>query len=1181
MKYLNSTFILLFLIITAKVMAQDGIVDTTFNPADFGYGHGDGFYNNNNGGNGVPYIHKGVNGKILAYGSALTSYNSIEVQNLIQINSNGSLDREFNVPYFFGAINSAVYQNDGKLIIGGSINILGSDNVGKLIRLNRDGTFDPTFYKYAISGGAVNDIIMLSNGFVLAVGSFGPVAGHSTQYMAVFKSDGSVDTSFTFTNCCDAITDVIELKNGNYLAIAINKVFFVDKKGKVISSHVGGYNALHSIAVQSDGKILLAGHYISYDGNPTSNLIRINMDGTFDSTFHSEKNSNGFIYAIDVQSDDKIIIGGYFYSYDGKSVSNIARLHSDGQIDTSFKIGSGADKVIKSVQVDASDKILLSGEFLNFNGKKRIYFTQLNKDGSHDLGFNMTTGFNERVQQLFIDGNDNIYVSGWFNIFNGDTVFSKSRAEQFFRLSKDGTYDGSFSFNGNITSSVHAITSDVNDNVYLAGQLSYYQNGYRGNGIVKTDKNGIIDITFKTAAGLNTRIEALAIQSDGKILVGMSQNGSWTGTDTDNRMVRLNPNASLDNSFISGKGIEGFVNVIRVMKDGSIIAGGGIKKFRGDTVNQIIKLFPDGTLDSSFTSGKGFAGYINDLQIQNDGKIVVVGNFSSYRNHSLTHIVRLLPNGDRDSNFIPPTFDYNIEHVHLQRDGKIIVNGGMQNKGPIRLLNNGNIDSSFNSPVVDYGANDIAVQKDGNLVIGGNFTHLDGIGRNRIARLHGTDFTGICDTLKIAFKVTQDITCDSAVGKAFAFARHGNPPYSFEWSAVDSSKKDTAFFSNFQSYWCKVTDAVGCVDSAALVVQTPKYPLGVELETFIVDNEFRTGFTNEIVLTPVNNGCVSKDIEVKLVLDTAKTSFVSSNVAPNWSTLDTISWTISQINYQSHFEGIYVKIKTKNTAVIGDTIKISTITLPFIDDRDTSNNIKDYAFRVINGYDPNDITVHPTGNCPEAYIKGNQKLTYKIRFQNTGNAEAINIYVIDSIDLDLDISTLNVVSASDTLYSLIYPGNVIKFTFDSIFLADSASNEPKSHGYIVYTIEPKSTLPDGTKILNRADIYFDYNPPVLTNTTLNTIQSGNHLSLCTPTSAQTKTNGEVKVFPNPNDGVFTLESFDLIEEVIIYDHSSRTICRLSSNSKRVDVSLVNIKAGIYLVAVKTTKGKEVLKMIVQ
>lgn len=144
---------------------------------------------------------------------------------------------------------------------------------------------------------------------------------------------------------------------------------------------------------------------------------------------------------------------------------------------------------------------------------------------------------------------------------------------------------------------------------------------------------------------------------------------------------------------------------------------------------------------------------------------------------------------------------------------------------------------------------------------------------------------------------------------------------------------------------------------------------------------------------------------------------------------------------------------------------------------------------IIDSFDPNDKQVVPAGITPEHFTPTNTPLRYTIRFQNTGTDYAYRVVVVDTLAADLDLSTLQVEAVSHS-YRLTVSGKakpVLTFAFDNIMLPDSARDQAGSNGFIQFSIKPRASLPAKTKIENYADIFFDYNEPVRTNTTVNRI----------------------------------------------------------------------------------------------
>ncbi len=160
-----------------------------------------------------------------------------------------------------------------------------------------------------------------------------------------------------------------------------------------------------------------------------------------------------------------------------------------------------------------------------------------------------------------------------------------------------------------------------------------------------------------------------------------------------------------------------------------------------------------------------------------------------------------------------------------------------------------------------------------------------------------------------------------------------------------------------------------------------------------------------------------------------------------------------------------------------------------------------HCLPIVDSFDPNDKSVQPEGITAHRYTPSRTRLEYLVRFQNTGTAPAERVVVVDTLSEHVDVATLKMGATSHPCtWKVSGKGRpVITWTFNAINLPDSTDDEPNSHGFIRYTVQPLATAPQGTEIRNWADIYFDYNAPVRTNTTSNvlrdTVLTGQPLSL--------------------------------------------------------------------------------------
>ena len=257
------------------------------------------------------------------------------------------------------------------------------------------------------------------------------------------------------------------------------------------------------------------------------------------------------------------------------------------------------------------------------------------------------------------------------------------------------------------------------------------------------------DSLFNTLNGPNNTVQCIAIQTDGKVLIG-GDFTSYNGTPI-NRIARINTNGFLDTSFNPGTGPDQRVASIAIQPDGKIVIVGHFKTYNGTSRNYIARLNTNGSLDTSLNPIPGPDDSIISVALQPDGKILVGGRFTSYDGVTRNYIARLLPSGSFDPSFsmISPhgcNFDVNI--VAIQTDGKVLIGGyftsykGISRNHIARVNADGSLDTSFDIGIgVDCPlwptVYSIALQPDGKIIIGGYFTSYNGIACNYIARIIG------------------------------------------------------------------------------------------------------------------------------------------------------------------------------------------------------------------------------------------------------------------------------------------------------------------------------------------------------------------------------------------------------------------------------------------------------------
>ncbi len=255
-----------------------------------------------------------------------------------------------------------------------------------------------------------------------------------------------------------------------------------------------------------------------------------------------------------------------------------------------------------------------------------------------------------------------------------------------------------------------------------------------------------------------------------------------------------------------------------------------------------------------------------------------------------------------------------------------------------------------------------------------------------------------------------------------------------------------------------------------------------------------------------------------------------------------------------------------NTNVMpGNVLYSSAIANPIAGDTVPSNNMAECRPLVAASYDPNNKNVEPAGN-----IGDQDKLTYQINFQNTGNDTAFIILIRDTLSSTLDANTFQYICASHPVTTSIKNGNILEFRFDQILLPDSTTDEPNSHGYVKFSILPAAGLPLNTVIQNNAAIYFDFNVPIITNSTTNTITG------FTGIPVQSKGSGlNSFVDPNPltTDAMLTIDCQEKgLYFLRIYTSDGKIISSAASPTNSMRISRNTLGSGMYIYEVRTPMG---------
>ncbi len=288
------------------------------------------------------------------------------------------------------------------------------------------------------------------------------------------------------------------------------------------------------------------------------------------------------------------------------------------------------------------------------------------------------------------------------------------------------------------------------------------------------------------------------------------------------------------------------------------------------------------------------------------------------------------------------------------------------------------------------------------------------------------------------------------------------------------------------------------------------------------------------------------------------TPYVSASIPPDSIVGDTIYFSVVDTLYGSGYININLQIPS-----IGDTVTFYTSLDAYsISGTYYGTSSADLSQIVRCSWDPNDKAVSPQGVEMQHYTLFSDTLLYHIRFQNTGTDTAYDVHILDTLNSNLDINSMRVISSSHVVTTELKQNGVVDFKFLNIMLPDSFVDKPGSQGYITYSIQTKPGLPENTLVTNRAYIYFDQNAPVLTNITDNTMVSQIPVGIFRPEG-----NLNVSIYPNPFSQTINVRINNpkaIPYSFMVTDLQGRELSKttLHPNSTKIDLS--SLSPGIYL-----------------
>jgi uncharacterized delta-60 repeat protein len=779
------------------------------------------------------------------------SYNGVARQTIALLNADGTLSTTFsNALWVSGSISASGLQSDGRLVLGGGFFSWGGISTPYLARFETNGALDTNFTARLGAGlnQAVTALAIGPDDKIVVVGNFSSADNQPRNSIARWNADGSLDYGFVCKTNISYIGALMVQPDGKIIVAALQGLFRLHTDGSVDLGFTPPAlpSSIATMVRQPDGKVLLGGAFTPGAGQPNRYITRLNANGTVDSSFNPGTNIANSVSRIVVQEDGRILITGSFTTVSGEPRNYVARLNSNGSLDTSFLPGAGpagGSPMNPVIGLQYNGRILLAGGFTSYDGAPAPYVAGVYGE---ENSFAIT---NQPVARVVNAGNDATFVVGahgsgpftyqWF--FNGQPVTGGNgaslqidsaqtaqaglyhvvvtkgslsrtssavvltvRAEPRFILQPSsflvregsnvvfqalaegaeplvyqwhkngmdlpgqttrvlnipgagladaavyslvasnsygavetlpavlsvaalaaGSLDVSFGSNGP-NSEVRHIAVATNGSVYIAGYFSQVDSQWRQY-LARLTPSGRLDTNYTPAMPDNI-VHCLALQPDGKLLIG--GNFSWVGQHNRNGIARLNQDGTVDTTFTNFFNYGAVVYSIAILTNGQVLAAGQFTTVDGISRPNLARLNSNGSLDTSWGNSTMANNYVQSLSVQEDGRIVIGGGFTSVLGTTRRQVARLMADGTLDTSFDPGNgagTSPSVMVVSALKNGQVMVGGtftvfnSMSRSRLVRLNDNGSVDTNFNANLFGSYVSALNELPDGRLLVGGNF----------------------------------------------------------------------------------------------------------------------------------------------------------------------------------------------------------------------------------------------------------------------------------------------------------------------------------------------------------------------------------------------------------------------------------------------------------------------------
>ena len=665
---------------------------------------------------------------------------SVLRNNIARVGIDGKVDPTFD-PNLTAQVNAIVVQSDGKIIIAGAFTGLQPTPIftpprrNRIARLNADGSLDLTFDPNA--DGNIFAMVQQADGKLIIGGAFTTLTPNGAtnwtlrKYVARLNTDGRVDPTFDLDlseeagNRVDSIFQMADGKlliGGNFVSlqpvgsparVPRRSLLRLNANGTLdpaFSADAGGAagGQIKALAVQADSKVIAVGTFSDLGGAKSLNIARFSAEGTPDASFSSVLSTDGIVNAVVIRPNGTLV---------ASQLAGFAWLNRDGTFRTAFNPGPNPPIIgeVNAVAARSDGSVVLGGAFAGVSNPNSINLARFSSSGALFPDFYPSP--NGVVTGIVVQPDDRVIIVGNFTAVGGVT------RNRIARLNADGTLDGNY--DPNFNSRINAIVAQSDGKVVVGGTFS----GFTPAGvavptarayIARVNTDGTVDTNYATIP--NSSVTALAIQGDGKVIAGgtfsVVQSNSLTLIATRNYIVRLNPDGTVDSNF--DPNLNGPVNTLVATPLGQIVVGGAFSTVQPNvtgrtaaspiTRNNVVRVNSDGACDLSFDPNAN--GAVTTLALQSDGSVLLGGVFTTFQPSGTSvavarnHLACVNGDGSLDLNF-NPNLNGGVSFLAARPDGTVLIAG------------------SFTG-----------LQPSGSIMVGGSFGTIGGVGARNLAVLN-------------------------------------------------------------------------------------------------------------------------------------------------------------------------------------------------------------------------------------------------------------------------------------------------------------------------------------------------------------------------------------------------------------------------------------------------------------